>query len=109
MKVPKYPKTPMRNCLYCKWYNSDANACSAPGAEKIAVFNPQDNRDCLLLRYDKTETPVVKEKSFVSKFCVGKKCPFYHQTLNLCTRPSKCPYADKEASIFDNLKFDEDF
>jgi hypothetical protein len=103
MKDPKYPQTPMRNCYYCRWYNEKSVACSAPGVEKIAVFNPDEDKDCILLRYDKTENPKVSEPDFVSKYCVGKKCPFYYAKLNLCTRPSKCPYTEDLPDMLDNI------
>ncbi len=109
MKDPKYPQTPMRNCLYCRHYNNSSNACSAPGSEKIAVFNPDFEKDCILLSYDKSENPKVNDFNFVKKFCIGKQCPYYYAKLNLCTRPSKCPYKNEPNStrgIFNNIVLD---
>ena len=108
MKAPKYPRTPMRNCLYCKHYNPYANACSAPGVDKIAIFNPNPDIDCILFKYDKSETPKTNNKDFVAKYCIGTKCPYYYQKLDLCTRPSLCPYKDEEQTTFEKLKFDNE-
>lgn len=94
MKTPKYPRTPMRNCLYCKHYNAVVNACNAPNAMSIATFNPDLTKDCPLFKWEKSETPEVNDKEFVEKYCVGTKCPYYRQTFNLCTRPSKCPFKE---------------
>jgi len=108
-KMPQYPKTPMRNCLYCKHYNSKSNTCTAPNAEKIANFYSRDDVDCILFKYDIAETPKTSDPAFTKKFCVGKKCPFYYETLNLCTRPSKCPYVDEvPKSTFESLDFDKE-
>jgi|GEM_PF-6190184 len=109
MKKPKYPTTPMRNCQYCKHYNAKSNTCTAPKADQIANFNPRDDIDCWLLKYDKSEIPETNDVDFTETYCKGKKCPFYYSTLNLCTRPSKCPYKNvEEKTTFNNVKFDKD-
>jgi len=102
-----YPETPMRNCLYCRHYGAKANACNAPGAEKIAVFNPNEDADCILLKYDKIENPKINEPSFVAQYCIGKKCPYYFAKHNLCTRPSLCPYKAESENMFKNIKFNK--
>lgn len=107
MKEKKYPPTPGLNCMYCRWYNHVAFACSAPNSDKIAVFNPVKDKDCILLKYEKTENPKINSAAFVAEYCVGKKCPYYYKTINLCTRPSKCPYKEKIKTIFDNVIIDD--
>lgn len=110
MKPPKYQHTPMRNCAYCKHYNIKSNSCTAPGAERIANFNPRSDIDCWLFKYDKSENPEYNDAAFVEKFCKGTSCPFYYETANICTKPSKCPYKHLEdTSTFKNVKFDKDF
>ena len=109
MKIPKYPITPSRNCLYCRHYNSKSNTCTAPGSDKIANFNPRQDADCLLFKYEIKETPKENSGDFVKKYCIGTKCPLYYETSNLCTRPSKCPYTeDEQKSKFNNLNFNKD-
>jgi hypothetical protein len=106
MKQPKYPETPMRNCAYCRYFNQSANACSAPNSDKIAVFNRDNERDCILLKYEKSENPKVNSKEFVEKFCLGTKCPYYYKKFNLCTRPSLCPFpkeVEPEKDMLDNI------
>jgi hypothetical protein len=104
MKDPKYPVTPMRNCLYCVWFNAKAVSCDHPRAQFIATFSPNQDKDCVLLSYDKSETPDVPDNAFAQKFCIGKKCPYYFAKSKLCTRPSLCPYKGEEATVFTNIK-----
>ena len=109
MKTPKYPKTPAINCLYCRHYNSKSNTCTAPSAEKIANFHPREDADCLLFKYEITETPKENSGDFVNKYCIGTKCPFYYKTVNMCTKPSKCPYKEDEIkSRFKSINFDKE-
>src|SRR5271157_5499176 len=97
-------KTPMRNCLYCSWYNKKVNGCNAPKAHLIATFHPDEDKDCILLKYEKTENPVVPPKDFVQQFCIGNSCQFYYLSKRLCTRNSLCPYKGQEPTIFQNIK-----
>jgi len=109
MKVPNYPKTPMRNCLYCRHYNSKSNTCTAPGAERVANFAPREDADCLLFKYEITEPPKENNGDFVERYCIGTKCPYYYLKSNICTRPSKCPYQESEQkSRFETLNFDKE-
>jgi hypothetical protein len=106
MKVPNYPKTISRNCLYCRHYNAKSSTCTAPGGERIANFSPREDADCILFKYEIKEQPKENNGDFVAKYCIGTKCPLYFETANLCTAPSKCPYTkDENKSRFDNLKF----
>lgn len=109
MKKQKKINTPQRNCLYCKHYNSLSNTCTAPRADLIMNFSPKKDADCILLKYDVTEKAEINSPDFVSEFCKGKKCPYYFETHNLCTRPSKCPYKENKISNeFNNIKFNKD-
>jgi len=103
---PKYPETPRRNCLYCFWYNQGSNACDNPKmSPQYTTFHKNEERDCLLLRFEKTENPEVPEKAFAQKFCIGQKCPYYYASKKLCTRPSLCPYKDEdEPTVFTTIK-----
>lgn len=109
MKKPKYPNTPQKNCLYCKNYNAESNSCTAPRADLIMNFNTNKEQDCILLKYDKSEMPETNEPNFVSEYCKGKKCPYYFETHNICTRPSLCPYKSiKDKNQFTNIKFNKE-
>lgn len=88
-------KTPQRNCLYCTFYNKKHNSCEHPRADTIATFKPDFSKDCPLFKFEKTEQPVEKPAAFVAEYCLGKKCGYYRQSVNICTRPSLCPWKDK--------------
>jgi len=103
-KKIKYPATPMRNCLYCFWYNKTSNTCTAPKAHLIANFHANQDKDCIILKYEKTETPNSPTKAFAEQFCIGKKCPYFYESKRLCTRPSLCPYKGEEPTIFQSIK-----
>jgi len=107
-KDPKYPITPAKNCLYCFWYNANAVACDNPKAAMIATFHQNESRDCVLIRYDKTENPEVPDAGFAQKFCLGKKCPYYFESKRLCTRPSLCPYKEDTLNVFTNIQLKEE-
>lgn len=98
----------MRNCLYCKYYNQTSNACTSPKSLELAIFNPQKDQDCRGLWWDKAENPVVKDEAFVNKYCKGTKCPYYFETNNICTRPSKCPFVDTKETLFQNVDFENE-
>jgi len=98
----------MRNCLYCNHFNKVAVSCDSPKAHLIATFNPNQEKDCILFKYDRTENPEVPEKLFAEKFCIGKKCPYYFASKRICTRPSLCPYKDEEPDIFNSIQLKED-
>ena len=102
--IPNYPTTPMKNCLYCFHYNDNSNSCTAPKAHLIANFNPNETRDCILLKYQKTENPNSPVKEFAEQFCIGKSCPYFYASKRLCTRPSLCPYKGQEPTIFQTIK-----
>jgi len=90
------------------YYNKNFNSCTAPNAEKIAVFHPKNDIDCYLFRYDKSEQSETNTPNFVSEYCKGKKCPFYFEKVNQCTRPSQCPYKNQtEKTTFDTIKFNK--
>lgn len=107
-KDPKYPLTPMRNCMYCFWFNKGAVSCDNPKAVQIASFHQNADRDCILLSYEKSENPDIPNKPFAEKFCIGKKCPYYFASKRLCTRPTLCPYKDEEVSLFSNIQLKSD-
>lgn len=90
--------------MYCFWYNKGANSCDSPSMRPDSVTFHQTDKDCTLLRYERSENPEAPDKAFAETFCIGKKCPYYYASKRLCTRPSLCPYKGEEPTVFTTIK-----
>ena len=95
----------MKNCLAsCQYYNETVNACNAPKAENFITFNADKTKDCPMYKYKACEDSEVNDEIFVNKFCKGLECPIYHEKLNICTKPSVCPYKKYEQNNIISFK-----